>query len=421
MADSHNLIVAVLVKQALRQPLSAAESRLLEEWQSRSPEHRELPGQLRDAEWREAHRKEIHETPSEAMWENISRHIRQAGESNELEQKQRAVPMAGRDRIKRIGLVAASILILVLIGGVFRQRMKQDPGIAAADKKSPELAVVARKNDSSALLLLPDGRILDLNTFHPGEPVLKENDGVLMRTDGGMAYTGGGKYAWHELSIGSKAVQPFRVDFPGGTTVWLDHASRIGYCAGLWNGPDPMVDGKAFFEIKRDSLFRPLRIRTVSGVSIDVLGTIFSVNSAGGARASEVELYDGSVRVKSHEDSVTVRPGNVAVIHEGMGPQLVRMDGVRAMPVWMRPKTTDPYFEFENTSLSAALHEVARWYLVRLANPYRVKGIPITGKLPRSQPLDNTLRALERVQSGHVFLQHRADTIYIISGDAGGP
>ncbi|HLZ86731.1 MAG TPA: hypothetical protein VKQ52_05820, partial [Puia sp.] len=109
MADSHNLIVAVLAKYALGQSLSEEELRLLKEWQERSADRRTLPDQLRDPLWREEHRRELEEAPSAAMWENIRRHIRESKESVEPV----SVPGRGYQPSRRWRYVAAAGVIVV--------------------------------------------------------------------------------------------------------------------------------------------------------------------------------------------------------------------------------------------------------------------------------------------------------------------
>lgn len=103
-------IIGVLVKYALDQePLSWPERQLLEEWRSRSAEHRELPDQLRDPQWREQHRQEISEAPSAEMWENISRYIddRKIGIQAEVVEK-----LIG-NRISTIIVILLSIIAVI--------------------------------------------------------------------------------------------------------------------------------------------------------------------------------------------------------------------------------------------------------------------------------------------------------------------
>jgi ferric-dicitrate binding protein FerR (iron transport regulator) len=218
------------------------------------------------------------------------------------------------------------------------------------------------------------------------------------------------------LSIGPKARRPFRVDLASGDRIWLNNGSQLAYNADLRAGGEPVLDGEALFDIKKDNAFRPLRVRTKKGEVLTVLGTSFAVRSVAGEPQSKVELFSGKVQVKSHEDSVILRPQSAAVIEEGKTLQLVRLERPRAMPVWMRPREKGPTFEFEDTPLAVALQEVADWYLMKLSVPHEVNGAAITGRMKRSESLDNTLRTLEGVEGGRIELQRKGDTIVVLRG-----
>jgi hypothetical protein len=128
---------------------------------------------------------------------------------------------------------------------------------------------------------------------------------------------------------------------------------------------------------------------------------------------SKVELYTGALRVTRKSDSLLLKPSRMVLLKPEKELASLEMGTHGEIPGWMRPAVASPYFEFRNTPLSAALVEVASWYRKKVANPDSVKGIPVTGKLPRSKPLENTLQALEQVQEGKVSLVERGDTIFV--------
>jgi ferric-dicitrate binding protein FerR (iron transport regulator) len=279
------------------------------------------------------------------------------------------------------------------------------------------------------------GQLIRLDRHPSGEMVWRDEDVIIRKTDSGIVCSGSGvsgktisgspksglpgqEENRFVLSIGPKARRPFRVDLPSGDRIWLNNASQLAYNADLRAGEDPVLDGEALFDIKKDNAFRPLRVRTKKGEVLTVLGTSFAVRSVAGEPQSKVELFSGKVQVKSQEDSVILRPQSAAVIEEGKTPRLVRLETPRAMPVWMRPREKGATFEFDNTPLAVALQEVAAWYLMNLSdlNGVAGKGSPITGRMQRSESLDNTLRTLEGIEDGRIVLQRRGDTIVVLRG-----
>ena len=106
-----------------------------------------------------------------------------------------------------------------------------------------------------------------------------------------------------------------------------------------------------------------------------------------------------------------------ATMTEGRPPVVSRLDGAQDFPLWIRPLSKGNYFEFSNTPLPTALDEVAEYFVKTVSNPRRIQGIPISGKLPHSESLDNTLRAIEKVQNGHASVKRKGDAIIIMPGD----
>jgi|GEM_PF-1939408 len=428
MSDDQNLIIEVLIKYALEQPLSEAEKQLLDEWRARSDEHQELPDQLRDPHWRELHRREISDAPSAEMWENISRYISEKEDVDEEGARVSGIRgwPAGR-------WVAAAVVVLVLVGVAVIAALwkKSSSGEEYTKNVQPMLTAVDRTDDSSNLLLISEGHLFDLDKYRPAEviwaegglSVEKTEEGIIYRIKTRSEFESGSESKvvsaeWHVLSIGQKARKPFRVDFPGRHRVWLNNASQLAYAPGLKDGPDPILNGEAFFDIAPDAAIRPLQVRTEKGESLRVLGTSFGVRSFARERQSRIELYSGKVRVKSHDDSLILRPDSAVLLEEGSGPRLVRLDARRSMPHWLELRNP-PYFEFENTPFTTALREVANWYSMSLSNPQHLKGIPVSGRLPRNESLDHTLRSFEQVESGRIALQRKGDTIIVQPGPTG--
>lgn len=399
MTDDQNLIVEILVKYALYEPLSEEETRLLEAWRSRSEGHNALPDQLRDPKWIAAHKRLLQSTPAPI------------------------VPIPVEHRIGWRRPVLAVAIVLTLVGGwmLLRQRSSEPAGVVAETGAWVETGIPV--NDQ-ALLTREDGRILVLDTVPVGgvvdAGVWKTDDQTLTYEMGTLTYKmNKGVGMKQRLTVG-RAAGPWRILLADGSRVVLRPGSSLEYSADLRSGK-PGLQGEAWFGIARDAS-RPLTIATAGGAEVRVLGTTFDIVAPpGGESESKVALFSGAVRVRKGGDSIVLKPGQAAVAGAGATGLTVRlMADSERMASWRGVYADEEFFVFENTSLRGMLKELAPWYGVRVSNPDNIEGVAITGKLPRSLPLKDMLKALERVEKGHARLRVNVDTILVLPGKPGG-
>ncbi|HVU95473.1 MAG TPA: FecR family protein [Puia sp.] len=413
MTEKQDPIVAILVKYALKQELSNEELRVLEEWRRRSDVHDGLPGQLQDAEWRDAHQREIEEAPTEAMWENIRQHIRQRKEV--------------KTPVRSIGWKvwkwpAAAAIVLGLVGGGVWFGMRRTDAIVAAVNRAPFMPAAAEGENDMVVLLLSDGRLVYPTAARVGDRIAEDGGLSIIRTTAGVAYakiTGGDgamQAVTHSIHIGRAFTGCFQLRFPDGSRVSLDTNSRLAYSVPLRMGPEPVVEGQAFFAIAHNDPAHPLRIWTGKGESLTVLGTSFNVRSYPGERGGKVDLYTGKLRVNRKEDSLLLMADRSAVMTDERGLQLQALGPHGHIPGWARPPARSPYFEFQNTLLADAIEEVAGWYGMNVVFARGVPGVPVSGKLPRGESMEHTLQALQQVQGRSAVLRSVADTIYVEPG-----
>lgn len=120
------------------------------------------------------------------------------------------------------------------------------------------------------------------------------------------------------------------VDLGDHTRVRLKPGSSILYdVTGLKDRRLVKLCGEAFFDVAKDSL-RPFTVKT-GDISVEVLGTAFSVRSGGSFPKTEVVLERGSVRILSPEGfpMVTMSPDQKAVFDLADGG--LRMETVNAV------------------------------------------------------------------------------------------
>jgi len=415
MTEKHDPIVAILVKYALKQELSDEEQRLLDAWRARSDVHDGLPDLLQDPQWRDEHQRELAEAPTAEMWDNIRQHIRRSKEAE-------AEPI-GRVAWRAWRWPAAAAIGLVLLGGGWWFGLRRANDAAGAVTRAPFMPLAAEGGDDAVTLMLGDGRLIHPATARIGERIVEAGGLSITRTINGIAYTklsekdaDAMKPVVHSIHTGRRLIGSFQVGFPDGSRVSLDTNSQLAYSLPLRTGPEPVVEGQAFFAIAHNDPAHPLTIWTGKGQSLTVLGTSFNVRSYPGEAQGAVELYTGKLRVNRKRDNLVLDAGRRAIMTGDGELELQAMGPHGYIPAWARPPAKSPYFEFRDTPLGGALEEVAGWYGLSVVNPGDVRGVPVTGKLPHGESPEEVLQALQQVQGGHAVLQIRGDTLYVAPG-----
>ena len=409
MADEQDLIIAILVKYALRHPLDEAEERLLEEWRARSEEHSRLPDQFRNARWLEQQRRQLELPPTAEMWEEIRQYVDESGEPA-------PVPLLPAQRhIPWTKLAVAALIGTIIMTGGLLWRKGSRPTTAA--KLVFELPAVIPMN-LKAVLELTDGRMIGLDTVKKGQRVIADNGNILTKTDSNRyVYTGigAGNSRYQRLSIAPSG-GPLRIQWSDGSTAWLDKGSSLAYSTDL-RGSEARLYGEAWFRVAHDP-GRPVTIRTASEATVRVLGTSFDVRAIADS-PERVALFSGKLRVLKGGDSVLLNPGSQL---EATDQVLSVSHGVDsdAMLAWLRPTGKGDWFDFHNADLLTTLPEIAAWWRVTVDNPAQLRGATVTGDFRRGGSLADIMKALKSIEDKYVQLTMKEDTICVAPLRPGG-
>jgi ferric-dicitrate binding protein FerR (iron transport regulator) len=406
MADEQHLIIAILVKYALRQTLSAAEECALEEWRSRSDEHRRLPDQFRDARWLDEQRRQLELPPTVEMWEEIRHYIDKCGESS---------PMFLFPDLRRIGWLKLAVVSLVgmimVTGGFFwwKSRRTNDAAKLVFDRP------VVIPSKFGAVLELSDGRMIGLDTVPIGAVMMSEGGVTLTKSDSNSYVYSGSTPTRQRLSI-SAGGPVLRIQWPGGSKAWLNKGSSLEYTTDL-RSAEARITGEAWFRVAHDA-GRSVAIRTAGGTLTRVLGTSFDVRAIAGI-PERVALFSGKLRVVKGGDSVLLNSGSQLEVNDSMLSVTHKVDS-NAMLAWLQPVGKGKWFDFHNADLLMMLPEIASWWRVTLVNPQKLAGVGITGGFPRRGPLETIIKNLKTIEDKHVQLTVKDDTIYVAPLRPGG-
>jgi ferric-dicitrate binding protein FerR (iron transport regulator) len=162
------------------------------------------------------------------------------------------------------------------------------------------------------------------------------------------------------------------------------------------------ITGEAYFEVapsvavlsNGQKVKRPF-IVSLNGVTVEVLGTHFNINSYSDEEAVKTTLLEGKVRVHSATSNTQaiLNPGEQAIVRHGQDDKItVDKDvDVDAEVSWRFG-----YFNFNNVDLKTMMRQLERWYDVEVEYNGQVPDIKFLGEIPRELSLSQVLSGLRR-------------------------
>lgn len=371
---------SLLILGYLKQELSPAEKKELDQWLAASPQHQQLFDELVSED----------RLPGEiAELEGLKSRI--AGKIfAEIPQAKPVLPLYRRTFFRVAA--AAAILIIVLTGSYFlfverKSPGMEKPGLAGKDTDVPS------PQTNRATLLLADGRTIFLDSALDGELAASGNIKLVKLGDGQIAYQAvtGEKPAGMEYNTltnprGSKVID---IKLADGSHVWLNAGSSVTYpIAFAGNERKVSMNGEAYFEISHDA-DRPFYV-SKGEMQVKVLGTKFNVNAYDDEADSKVTLLEGSVEVKIQKSKVKIKPGQQVAINSEQLTVNNNVDTEEVM-AWK-----NGLFNFNNAGLETVLKQLSRWYDVNVKYQGPLPHREFGGKIQRELSLSEVLKLLEK-------------------------
>ncbi|WP_078348534.1 FecR family protein [Mucilaginibacter pedocola] len=304
---------------------------------------------------------------------------------------------------------AAAAILLVFIGltAIFYKQpgKPQTPTIAttSAQKK-------LHAGGNKASLTLADGSVVVLDSAGNGLVALQGNTRITKTGDGQLQYAGGDANAT-ALAYNTVATPnggTYQLTLPDGTKVWLNAASSITFPTRFDNtSRNVKLTGEAYFEVaKKTTATGRLPFIVNAGASkVEVLGTHFNVSAYADNGSHEVTLLEGAVKVSRGGRSARIVPGQQATMAGGNAGILVGKANIENVMAWK-----DGLFSFDNTDISSAMKDIARWYNAKVVYKGSIPATGFTGVLPRSSDIQTVLDWLSSTR----VLKCRADGETII-------
>lgn len=221
----------------------------------------------------------------------------------------------------------------------------------------------------------------------------------------GILYLMGNNFSDSELKMADNEYiekinpsgQKSKIFLSDGSVVWLNANSSISYFKHFSDSVRIItMEGEAFFEVAKDSL-NPFIVRT-NGITVEVLGTQFNVNSRNSEEEVTVALLEGVVKVftdnkNNASNASIIFPGEGIIIsnqHERVGNFTFDVsDNNNPYSSWK-----DGILVFNGESYNEFITKIKLWYDIEV----QTNGTPpdswyIRGNFP-NESLDNIMNAI---------------------------
>lgn len=220
---------------------------------------------------------------------------------------------------------------------------------------------------------------------------------IMLAIAAAWIYTGqtGPEPVYGDMAIATGHGQPVTMTLPDGSTVIIGNSSALDFTASH-DIRSVTFDGDAYFKVAHAPEGMPAKfeVRTPA-MTVNVLGTEFSLSSRNGAESASLILDQGHVLLKAHSSgsTVTLSSGDMATLDTSSGQFLVKRATIAGYDEpWLHNEIV-----LRDADAKALSSAILNAYGVELP-PAMLKIIdtPFTGTLP-ADDLVSALTILERL------------------------
>jgi ferric-dicitrate binding protein FerR (iron transport regulator) len=118
------------------------------------------------------------------------------------------------------------------------------------------------------------------------------------------------------------------------------------------------LKGEGYFKVQKDS-GKPFKVQT-DGMAVEVLGTVFNIQSYDNEEIIKTSLLEGSVAVQSGANRQILKPGETAYYNKASSLFEIRRENLSSITQWQQG-----ILVFDNTPLSGIFKTLERQYPVQ--------------------------------------------------------
>lgn len=354
---------------------------------------------------------QLADSVSGARWEGLEAARLPASPGLSGQMKQRLMKKVGHTAtVHRIHFLrtawfryAASILLLLGVSTYLwlRPVKEAEPDLAG----DAGLKTTIQPGKAGAILTLANGNTIVLDSLNDGLVAAEDGSDVVL-ADGRLTYNKALEAAAGRSfnTLTTPKGRQFQVTLPDGTKVWLNAASSIKY-ATVFTGNERRVEvaGEAYFEIKANA--RMPFIVNAGKTEVRVLGTSFNINAYPDEPVISTTLVEGSVQVKTPDQSQMLIPGEQAEVGDAATINVVKNADVQNVLAWK-----NGMFAFRGARIEQIMRQLSRWYNVEVRYEGPIPQHSFVGKISKSYDLSEVLGVL---QASNVRFKMVNDTVVI--------
>lgn len=379
-----------LVIKHLDAGLDAAEQQELNTWMSQSKINKEAIQEFLDDKSLQKGIGDLYKT-KEMIWQKLEQTV---DERKVVSIKRKIWQWAA----------AAAIITGITVSGyfIFLDNSKHDNANTQANTE--QLQNNIKPGSYKAKLVLADGTEIILDSALSGKLAQQGNAEVVYQ-DGKLVYipgAAGGEVVYN--TVMTARGETYSLVLADNSKVWLNAASSIKFPASF-TGNERRVEitGEAYFEVAKDAEKR--FIVSANGITTEVFGTHFNVNTYNNELATRVTLLEGNIQVNKNN----VQPGQQAVVNDNGHLEITSNIDLEQVVAWKNGE-----FQFgDKTDIKTAMRQVERWYDIEVE--YRgTFNSHIGGSISRTASLPKILKMLEK--TGVVKFEIQDKRIIVISG-----
>ena len=346
----------------------------------------------------------LHETWTpglqEAMWKEILNGRLPAEQLPERRIGKDRTPFTHR-RMIRYG--AAAAILLAIIGGwrLFFRPVSRNLAPVASKHKTHNDNV--RPGRDRALLTLPDGTRIDLDSAANGQ-IATQGAAVFSKANGALSisfagtrpnthHTGNQPDPAHTPAVGEAFISTprggqYQLVLPDGSKVWLNSSSSLRFPT-VFSGKQRSVElsGEGYFEIAKNAAM-PFSVK-VNDMQVRVLGTHFNTMAYPDEKTINTTLLEGAVEISSGDLSKRLVPGQQAALNNAGHQLAVGQADIQKAVAWK-----NGLFEFDHTDLATIMRQLARWYDIEIVYQAMPDKTPLGGSISKNLGLTEVLDLL---------------------------
>lgn len=284
--------------------------------------------------------------------------------------------------------IAAASVVFVL-GTVayliFSNIGKQD---ALVKNNTTQQLDIASPKISKATITLANGQTVLLDSIGNGILAKQGAVSLVKSADGQIVYTGTSTSTVYNTLFNPRGSKVISLTLNDGTIVWLNSESSLRYpVAFVGNQRRVEITGEAYFEVAKDETKK--FIVESNGVSTEVLGTHFNVNTYESEHDVKITLLEGAIKVRKGIITGILKPGQQAEVTDDIRvTSNVDMDAVMS---WK-----NGFFHFANTSIPELMKQISRWYDIDIVYNSVITQRQFGGEISREASLSEVLKILNK-------------------------